>query len=149
MFVDSSGQLYVLRILLLLTFICGVFSGCGKAPKGPPREPTFPITGRVLVDGQPANNLKVTFHPESGKSIGAYTDSDGHFSVGTYEAGDGAPSGTYKLTFEYGQINLMSGRYGGPDKLNGRYADSETSEHTVTVEDGTENDLGEIALTTN
>jgi|GEM_PF-6901309 len=48
----------------------------------------------------------------------------------------------------WGAISLMSGRYEGPDKLKGRYSKLEKSEFSVTVEDGKENDMGEIALTT-
>jgi len=137
----------MLRSVLLITFLLGISVGCGNSQKGPPREETYPITGVVQFDGQPAENLKVTLHRESGQSLGAYTDASGNFSVGTYEAGDGAPVGTYKLTFMYGAINLMSGRYSGPDKLKGKYSDPEKSEYTATVSEGEPCDLGVIELT--
>jgi hypothetical protein len=129
-----------------------LLAGCG--PKGPdsgPRVPTFPITGTVHVDGKPADNLLVKCHP-SGESpvhttISSYTQPDGKFSVGTYESGDGAPAGQYKLTFMWGQWNL-NGRYGPPDKLNDRYSDVEKSTHEVTVQEGEPAELGTIELTT-
>jgi hypothetical protein len=126
---------------------------CDSGPEGGPRVPTYPIVGQVLVDGAPAENLQVVCHSTDGDaavpiSISAYTDAEGRFSVSTYEGGDGAPAGSYVLTFMWGQINLMSGRYGPPDKLNGKYADPETSDFTVEVADGVETDLGVIELTT-
>lgn len=125
-----------------------LFSGCGKDQKGPPREATYPIQGVVEIDGLPEQQVKVLCHPVQGSALpgSAYTDADGKFSMGTYEAGDGVKAGKYKLTFAWGQINLMSGRYEG-DKLNERYSDPEKSEFTVTVAEGKENDLGVISLT--
>ncbi|MEZ6131614.1 MAG: hypothetical protein R3C59_23330 [Planctomycetaceae bacterium] len=126
-------------------------SGCGKPPKGGPREATYPITGVVTVDGNPETQVQVTCHPVSESKLSApsvaYTNADGEFSIGTYEAGDGAPAGDYKLTFRWGQINLMTGRYDG-DKFKGKYAKVESSEFPVTVTEGQECDLGPIALTT-
>lgn len=128
-------------------------SACDSGPHGGPRVPTYPIVGQVLVDGAPAENLQVVCHSTNGDaavpiSISAYTDAEGRFSISTYEGGDGAPAGNYALTFVWGQINLMSGRYGPPDKLNGKYADPETSAFTVEVAEGAETDLGVIELTT-
>lgn len=130
-----------------------VLPACDSEPRGGPRVPTYPIVGQVTVDGAPAGNLLVVCHSTDGESavpisISAYTDAEGHFSISTYEGGDGAPVGTYALTFMWGQINLMSGRYGPPDKLHGRYADPETSEFTVSVVEGAEIDLGVIELAT-
>ena len=68
--------------------------------------------------------------------------------IATYEASDGVPEGEYVLTFMWGKINLISGGYGGPDKLNGRYTDPETSEVKVTVKAGEATELGTIELTT-
>ena len=124
--------------------------GCGGEPKGGPRVDTFPITGEVHVDGTAAAGLQVTCIPAAGAAvpttISGYTNESGVFSVGTYEATDGAPAGSYRLVFMWGQWN-MDGRYGGPDKLSGRYQKPENSTVEVTVTPGTPNDLGVINLT--
>lgn len=137
--------------LIFVSVLSGV-SGCGRDQKGGPREATYPITGIVTVDGKPEEQVQVTCHSVGTSKVvtssSAYTKPDGSFSIGTYEAGDGAPPGQYRLTFMWGQINLLSGRYEGPDKLNDRYSEPEDSLFSVTVENGTENNLGEIALTT-
>ncbi len=146
-----------MRLIQNLTVGAAMFSallsvGCSKAQKGGPREATYPIVGVVVIDGEPREHVQVTCHAEGDSKVpmksAAYTASDGAFSIGTYESGDGAPAGTYKLTFMWGAINLMSGRYSGPDKLNGRYADPAASEIVATVVDGEECDLGVVELTT-
>ena len=81
-------------------------------------------------------------------SVAAFTDEEGRFSIGTYEGADGAPEGEYKLTFLWGQFSLMSGQYGGPDKLKKRYLNPEKSEFQFTVKPGEPTDLGTIELTT-
>jgi hypothetical protein len=79
----------------------------------------------------------------------AFTDKQGKFSISTYEQADGVPVGSYVLTFEWGQWNMMSMQYGGPDKLNGKYSDPKTSEVRFEVKAGEPTDLGTIKLTTN
>ena len=125
-------------------------AGCWKKQQGGPRVDTFPIIGTVLVDGEPAATLQVQCHPSGDvgvpTSIACLTDKDGKFSISSYERGDGAPEGEYKVTFFWGQYG-MSG-YGGKDKLNEKYLDPKKSEFTVTVKKGEENDLGVIELST-
>jgi len=129
-----------------------VVEGCAeKLPDGP-RVPTTPVAGVVLVDGRPAEYLSVSCEPQFERAAeipgaSAFTDKDGKFAISTFEAGDGAPPGKYKLTFMWGQINLLNGQYGGPDKLKGRYRKAASSEHEVTVGDQPL-DLGTIELTT-
>lgn len=70
---------------------------------------------------------------------------DGSFTLTSYEEGDGAPAGEYKVTVEWpsedpndpsdpddpeGQIPR------GPDWLQGRYADPATTSLTATIREG-------------
>ena len=123
--------------------------GCGGEPKGEPRVETFPVTGKVLVDGAAAAGVLVGCHPQGEapvkRQLTVYTDEEGAFSIGTYEAGDGLPEGEYKLTFEWSQGPMLGP---GKDTLKKAYSDPEKSQHTVTVTKGEENDLGEIQLKT-
>ena len=126
--------------------------GCGE--KGPPRKETYPVTGQVYVDGEPVEYLAVTCHDTQGMDAvmpttsSAFTAQDGTFSISTYESGDGIPEGEYVLTFMWGQMNRLSGAYGGPDKLKNRYTDPTRSEFRLSVEPGKRNDLGRIDLST-
>lgn len=137
--------------LLVAVAICGAVFGCGAEQRGGPRIETTPITGKVLVDGQPAGLLLVKCIPTGEAkvptNVSGFTDPEGNFSIGTYEAGDGAPEGEYTLVFEWGQYGL-SGRYGPPDKLKGAYLKPEQSQWSVIVAPGAPADVGTIELTT-
>ena len=129
--------------------------GCGsQPPPGPPRKPTVPVTGLVLVDGQPVEGLEISCHDvklmETADSAVAttYTDAQGKFEVASYVPGDGVPEGEYMATFLWGELNIISRSYGGPDKLNDRYRSPKESKVKFTVKKGVPLDLGKIELTT-
>ena len=127
---------------------------CSCGPKGPPRKETFPVTGIVYVDGQPAADLAIDcislgeVDKTTPSHSQATTDKDGKFAFDTYQKSDGVPAGEYVLTFLWGKLNLMTMSYGGPDKLKGRYSDPKKSEHKFTVEKGKQTPPLEIKLTT-
>ena len=127
---------------------------CACSGEGVNRKKTFPVKGRVLVDGQPAENLAVRcvdvkgLDKENPTTSSSFTDKDGNFQISTYQQGDGVPEGDYVLTFEWGEMNMFTMSYGGPDKLNERYNTAEKSPTKFTVKAGQPTDLGEIKLTT-
>ncbi len=137
--------------LAVPTAFCLLLCSCGE--EGPPRKETYPVTGEVYVDGQPAANLAVRCIDVNGMDkedptfSSAFTDESGKFEIATYESGDGVPEGEYVLTFEWGKWQL-NGSYGGPDKLNDRYKDSKKSQNRFNVEEGKATELGRIDLTT-
>ena len=96
--------------LFSVAILLAIAIGC--SPQGPPRTPTFPVTGQVYVDGQPAAELAVFFTNANGVDkeqptfSTANTDAEGKFKVSTYESGDGIPEGTYAVTFMWGQVNF-------------------------------------------
>lgn len=121
------------------------------------RLETVPVTGRVTVDGQvPTSPIKITCHAVNGMNAEhptyswSLTGEDGTFEISTFDQGDGVPTGEYALTFYWGEMNLVSMGYSGPDKLNDRYADPATSQvrFTVTAGESDPIDLETIALTT-
>jgi len=136
---------------VLLIGCCSLLCSCGK--EGPPRKETFPVSGEVLVDGQPAGLMAVRCVNVNGidnaapTTSAAFTDEKGKFKIATYQAADGVPEGEYLLTFEWGKWNL-DGSYGGPDRLKGRYKDPTRSRVRFKVEKGKPTDLGKIELTT-
>lgn len=146
-------RLGMLRFILAGWVLFGAMVGCGPQSTN---KPTYPVVGRVLVDGQPADYLAVNVEPVDGKLdpeqptvSQAFTDADGRFSLSTYVQGDGVPEGEYVLTFMWGQMNLISMNYGGPDKLKGRYQSAQDSNVRFTVQKSKEKmDLGDIELTT-
>ena len=138
--------------LAIVAMYCVLFCSCGK--KDESRKETYPVSGVVFVDGQAAANLAVRctdvngLDKENPTISSAFTDDQGKFEISTYESSDGVPAGEYVLTFVWGEWNLISGSYGGPDKLKDRYTDPKTSEIKVTVKEGEPTDLGTIELTT-
>jgi hypothetical protein len=140
-----------LRRLLLILTIVSMSSGCGRST--PTRLATFPVRGKVLVDGQPVDNLAIycnrlsAVNKEFPTESQCFTQKDGSFEIGTYLSKDGVPEGDYALTFRLGEWNMFNKSYEG-DKLNGRYTDPKESAVKFTVTKGKPTELGEIKLTT-
>ncbi|GIW99665.1 MAG: hypothetical protein KatS3mg111_2998 [Pirellulaceae bacterium] len=128
-----------------------ILVGCNS--RNPNWKETVPVTGQILVDGQPAEGVHVDFHPVAGMDQAqptqtkAMTDKEGKFAASTYVLGDGAPPGEYTLTFSWPKLNTLSMAFEG-DKLKGRYAKPESSQYKITVESGKPVDMGTIELTT-
>ena len=55
------------------------------------------VTGKVTIDGEPLTQGIVRFYPEGGRQSGGELDSNGAFSLSTYEEGDGAAPGSYLI----------------------------------------------------
>ena len=114
------------------------------------REPTFPVTGKVLLpDGRPAAHATVVLHPVGGPDPAPVrprgkVEADGTFKLTTYDGHDGAPAGEYRVTVE---LYLAGPRpdEGPSNRLNPRYAKAESSGLTATVGAGP-TELAPIAL---
>jgi hypothetical protein len=88
--------------LLLLALLLAPASCGGGGPR------LYPVRGRVLYQGQPANGAIVFFHPlgESRHDDASAASSrpmgkvgpDGSFELTTAERGKGAPAGRYAVT---------------------------------------------------
>ena len=119
---DVSRAISVLVLLVL----------CGCGGSDGPRK--YPVTGKVLINGQPAAFVRVQFLHADATTPGNYkmpvgmTDTSGAFSLSTNGDKDGAVVGEYSVTFEW-----MSGNdLGAFDKLGGKFA--QTSQHKAKVE---------------
>ncbi len=138
----------------LAALVCLSLSSCTSKVEIPNRKQTFPVTGTLLVDGSPAEDVQVTCNDVNGldkenpTTSATNTGSDGTFKISTYMAGDGVPPGEYVLTFFWGQMNFFTKEYVGPDKLNDRYRDPKKAKVRFEVERGKPTDLGTIELTT-
>jgi hypothetical protein len=106
----------------------------------------YPVRGRVLVNGKPAEGITVVLTPQGDhnpapEQPAGGTRADGSFELRTYVAKDrasyaGAPAGTYVVTCVWyppdmgSQPGLMTAL---PDKLGGKYANPATSPLRVTI----------------
>jgi hypothetical protein len=140
--------------LIWSTALCACIVGCGDG-----RIDTYPVTGTVLVDGRPAEKAMVIFCPadaaaevENLRPAGV-TDASGKFNLITFEAGDGAPAGSYKVLVKWPAPSQGEDRGGrqssigkGPDRLKGRYYNLESTPLNATVEEQS-NELPPFELT--
>ena len=107
------------------------------ANAGQQKEPIYPLSGQVTIDGQPPHLEKhealivMLNDPENldappTRRRYVETTPSGDFSFSTYESQDGVKPGKYILTFailrERGKFGLI-----GPDKLNNLYNDPDKS----------------------
>lgn len=112
---------------LSLAFLVCLAIGCAD-------EGLKPVTGTVLLDGQPAGGVSVIFVPVEGgrtNSI-AKTDATGHFELRYTSRNSGALPGTYKVLIKKEQNDT------GVELIPARYS-SGRSETRAEVTEGGEN----------
>lgn len=124
----------ILKCFQISLIVCCLISGCGSG-----RKPTFPVKGRVLVDGKPPNELFVHFWPtekNDPKSIRpfAQTNENGEFELNSYVTGDGAPMGEFIVTFEWPmRSGPFKNQFEGPDQLRGKYKQPDKSKIRINI----------------
>ena len=119
------------------TFLLGVCAclaiGCGDSG----RLPTYEARGTVVFpDGHPLEGGTIIFestdHPVSPRSI---ILKDGSFELHTYEIGDGAPAGSYRVAIRpSSQTQYDRDERRPPPIIPGKYEDFEKSGLEYTVE---------------
>jgi hypothetical protein len=83
-----------------------------------------PVSGRVLIDGQPLKFGSVRFTPENARMSGGMLDSEGRFSLSCFERNDGAVIGHHRVTIAAGEtLSPTKVRWHAPRK----YSDLGTS----------------------
>ena len=97
-------------------------------------HPVYPVTGRILVDSQPAAECLIyfnrTFDDNHPRRVTPYalTDANGNFKVTSYITDDGCPEGEYVVTIEWRERSgLMNNNFEGIDRLDGTYAKVEAN----------------------
>ncbi len=130
---------------VLVLALIALNPGCARQEFQNLRQATYPVTGAVMIDGLPVANATVVFKPVDPTNFKwretpqAKTDAEGRFTVFTYETGDGAPAGEYRVG-----IAVLGGSddEGGDQarretssvKIPPRYGDASTSGVTAKVE---------------
>lgn len=91
---------------LLLIVGCGTGADTSKerleSMSGGKLKTVVPVSGKVLVDGEPAGGVTLFLHPEKGGKPLAQTltKPDGTYCWATYIACDGIEPGSYRLAFQ-------------------------------------------------
>lgn len=105
-----------LRSAVLIALIALV--GCDGRPK------RVPISGKVLIDGEPLKFGAVMFVSDTGRLSSGPLDAGGHFTLTCYTPDDGALLGKHRIqVLATQQINERTARVHAPKK----YAALETS----------------------
>lgn len=88
------------RSTAFLAMILGLLlAGCPGGASGGKRVPVYTVTGKVTMGGGPLAGAIVSFAPSEGQptAVGRSNDS-GVYTLTTYDSGDGAAKGAYKIT---------------------------------------------------
>ena len=109
-----------LTLLLLLAL-----SGCDSRPT------RVPVSGKVVIDGEPLKYGTVVFVPELGRQSTGPIDENGAFTLTCYEPGDGALIGKHRVEVLAGQsLSSTSLKWHAPKK----YSERKTSDLTQQVD---------------
>jgi hypothetical protein len=125
-----------------------VAAGCSSS-QSKDRLPVFRTTGEIHVGGQPAEGVTVVLIPAEGSeaagkklSPSAVTEVDGTYQISTYDQGDGAPEGEYRITLKR-YVDPSSGKNGPPegfmpevDRWNGKYSKPDKSPWKASITQG-------------
>jgi hypothetical protein len=115
----------VRRIVLLLA-LCIVADGCGE---GYPER--VPVSGIVLIDGKPLTTGSVRFTPVGSRPATGMLDANGHFTLSTFNPGEGCVNGTHTLTVHAADsVEEFTLRWNTPKK----YAAADTSGISKTID---------------
>lgn len=143
---DGESKRRSLFPLVCVLAALGGSLGCAESA-----SETVPVTGKLLVNGKPAQGATVFFHPrasaipKAGLPMGIVQE-DGSFTATTYVRGDGLPAGEYDLTARWPTRQVVEGEtIEGPDQFRGRYSNASNPIATVTVAEG-ESRLAPIEL---
>lgn len=88
-------------VALCCTVAIGVISGCENGDEGAVNRPaTHPVTGIVLMDGEPVADADVSFRSAGTDPVAATgkTGADGKFTLTSFVGGDGAVEGSHTVT---------------------------------------------------
>jgi hypothetical protein len=105
--------------------LSGLMAGCDSGPE------RFPVSGRVVIDGEPLTSGTVMVAPSDDRPAYGKIDTQGRFTLTTHEDGDGCVAGTHPVTVTATEmISKDKMRHLVPES----YTNFSTSDLTVTIE---------------
>ena len=129
----QSGKAASPLILLVLTLVAAV--GCSDG-----RPKRVPVSGQVLIDGDPVKGGSIQFIPEGARPSSSDLDKDGRFTLQCFEKGDGAVTGKHKVIVAARAMEGEKLRWYAPQE----YADIDTSGLTEEITEATDSLLIEL-----
>jgi hypothetical protein len=130
----------VRRCIPLLALTLMVAVGCNSARDD--RVKVYPVEGAVSFGGKSLEGALIVLHPEEvtdARVLPArgYVDGTGRFSMTTYESGDGAAEGEYRVTVVHTPLIERDGDVvAGPNVLPPKYASPRDTDLRVRIAAG-------------
>ena len=119
--------------LLILLALCG----CGEG-----RPDRVPVSGKVLIDGQPLSRGYIRIVPSDARASTGEIGPDGRFTLGCFEKADGCVVGTHPISVYAAEpLSASSQRWLAPKK----YADPATSGLTAEIKEPTDSLVIELS----
>lgn len=107
-------KFFPIESILALLAALACLAGCGD---GLPRR--VPVSGKVLIDGQPLKYGFVRFIPTGARPSGGKLDADGRFTLTCFEGDDGAVPGKHRVEVAANQtLSATKVRWHAPKKYN-------------------------------
>lgn len=114
--------------LLLLAVAVLMLSGCDNRPE------RIPVSGQVLIDGEPLKLGKITLVPKGARPSMGTLDENGRFVLRCYDSDDGVIPGTHRVAIVANKgVGDTGMKWFAPKK----YADFKTSGLEVTINEET------------
>lgn len=138
------------RYGLLSVVVVAIAVATGCKPSNPWENP-HPVSGSVTYKGKPVGDAELTLFPvdpTAPESVRprARTSADGKFTVWTYQEGDGAPAGQYKVTVVHNEVSVSKNTIvAKPNDLPPKYSRRDSTDLQVTITAG-KNDLPALEL---
>jgi hypothetical protein len=126
-----------LRVAELATVV-GVclIVGCGTGHRKP-----VPVSGKVLIDGNPVPAGFVRFEPSDARAAQGQIGADGRFSLTTYEQGDGCVVGEHRVAvMAFEQVPGKGVKWWAPK----HYCETRTSDLVAKVDGKTDSLILEL-----
>jgi hypothetical protein len=104
-------NVWLVTILACGPLLCGCSGDAGVG--GADQVPVHEVSGQITLNGAPVPGAQVSFSPKDGQppALGR-TDTDGRYTLTTYEAGDGAAAGSFVVLVT--KSGAGAGSSGGP-----------------------------------
>jgi hypothetical protein len=138
----SAPQLRTIYLAWMAVIVA--LSGCASEEDG--RVKVYPVSGKVLVNGKPAEGAELIFYGATPElrgpgtvSASGITNENGEFRLGSYDPDDGAPAGKFNVVVVWQEPipeGVDSERFQAKDRLKNRYATPETSGLTAEIPEG-------------
>lgn len=131
-------------LILILPSVCVLGCGAGGDEWSAKRPKVYPASGGVNFNGKPLEGATVQYMSQTHDLAAAgTTDAQGHFTLTTYDANDGAVEGLHKVVVKKTIYEEKKTKYDSPEErsvammpkelLPMKYANSTTTPIEVTV----------------